>query len=176
MTLVEVQVAMIIAMVALALLGQTVASVARTRAVNHEHALAARETRNVLERMNGEDFFDLFALYNADPADDPDGVGTAPGATFAVRGLQPQEGAAAVGTLRFPSLESVLTPGTWELREDVVDRRLGMPRDLNLDGLVDTLDHAGDYCLLPIQVEVRWRGKGGNRSHVVFTMLSEMRL
>jgi hypothetical protein len=64
--------------------------------------------------------------------------------------------------------------GALELREDVVDAGLGMPRDLNLDGVIDALDHSGDYRILPVRVLVEWTGMSGNRTHRLETVLSEL--
>ena len=93
----------------------------------------------------------IWALYNADPADDPGGAGTAPGAAFDVAGLAPQLGDpdGMVGQVVFPEVAGAL-------REDVADERLGAPRDLNLDGAVDAANHAGDYRVLD-RVPVRFR-------------------
>ena len=51
------------------------------------------------------------------------------------------------------------------------DASLGMPRDLNGDGVIDSEDHAGDYVLLPVKVRVNWRGITGDRSFEVCTVL-----
>jgi hypothetical protein len=57
------------------------------------------------------------------------------------------------------------------LREDAVDAELGMPRDLDGDGTVDTDDHAGDYLVLPVRVRVTWDGVSGSRSYTICTVL-----
>ena len=71
------------------------------------------------------------------------------------------------GQVIFPT--RVGFPGA--LREDVVDAKLGMPRDLDGDGVIDTANHAGNYRLLPVIVRVRWRGATGNASAELRTML-----
>jgi len=51
-----------------------------------------------------------------------------------------------------------------QLLENGLDRKLGMPRDLDLGGPpgeFDALDHAGDYRILPVLVRVRWQGPRG---------------
>lgn len=119
-----------------------------------ERALATQAARQILEELQDEDFAEVFALYNANPADDPVLAGTAPGATFAVDGLRPNPGDAdgQVGEIVFPVIGD-------ELREDAPAPELGMPLDLNADGL-DALDHAGNYQLLPVAVRVSWRSNG----------------
>lgn len=62
--------------------------------------------------------------------------------------------------------------GTWMLREDVEMPELGMPRDLNGDGVVDDLDHRGDAEILPICVRIAWKGRFGERSLEVYSLLT----
>jgi prepilin-type N-terminal cleavage/methylation domain-containing protein len=50
-----------------------------------------------------------------------------------------------------------------QLREDVTLLDLGMPRDLNANGSIDTTDIQSSVLLLPIAVVVEWRGVGGNQ-------------
>lgn len=142
------------------------------RAANHDSGLAEEAARGVLERMVGTPFAEVFATFNADPADDPGGPGTAPGRNFAVAGLtpRPDDADGLVGEVLFPT-----TPGGAGavLREDLADARWGLPRDLNGDGAVDGADHAGDYVLLPARVRVRWRGAAGDAELDFDTLLSD---
>jgi hypothetical protein len=151
-----------------------VLSTSRQRVLNHEFPTASEGTRVVLERMRNESFDELFALYNADPSDDPAGPGTAPGHRFAIEGLDPLEGSpdGMVGEVRFPTLED---GGALELREDSEDAELGMPRDLNGDSILDDEDHAGDYILLPVCITVDWNGRHGPRHIEFFTMFADTR-
>jgi hypothetical protein len=48
-----------------------------------------------------------------------------------------------------------------QLREDVDEPKLGMPQDLDGNGVVDGNNHATDYKLLPVLVRVRWRACDG---------------
>ncbi len=66
-------------------------------------------------------------------------------------------------------------PATWELREDYQDEELSLPRDLNGDSILDSLDHSDDYILLPILIRVKWQGRYGPRVYEVYTMLAEYR-
>ncbi len=124
---------------------------------------------NLLERMRNERFDQLFASYNGVPDDDPGGVGTAPGSNFAVVGLDAWEDDedALAGEVILPSSSAVLL-------EDVENRVLSMPRDLNADLMIDDEDHARDYVLLPVTVRVAWTGKGGNRSFEMSTMFAKL--
>lgn len=132
-----------------------------------ESGRAIEAARSVVESMRAVPFEEVWLRYNADPADDPEGAGTAPGAAFAVPGLSavPGDADGFVGRVIFPEVGG-------ELREDAADVRLGTPRDLNLDGGVDALDHALDYRVLPVLVRVEWRGKGPARSIDLYTTIT----
>lgn len=94
-------------------------------------------------------FAELVARYDADSGNDP--VAGAPGATFAVSGLSRRsDPGAEVGAIVLP-LDTL-----GRLREDLVMPELGMPMDLNGDGVIDSDDHSGDYVVLPVLVRVRW--------------------
>lgn len=81
--------------------------------------------------------------------------GRDPGATFDVRGLDPWPNEASVGTI------TIVTDET--LTDIELDAALGMPRDLNGDGAVDDSNVGDDAVLLPVIVQLRWRGEAGNR-------------
>ncbi len=163
-SLIEMSVAAVVLTVAVCGLSGSMVSTLALDRVNHETALAEAAVRGTMERIGGTTFAEAFARFNADPNDDAGGAGTAPGATFAVTGLTGDAGALP-GSITFP----VGTPG--ELREDVDDARLGMPRDLNGDGVIDAADHSGNYRVLPVRVSVTWRGVRGLRTMTVETML-----
>ena len=93
-----------------------------------ERTLATEHARRVIEEMQDATFSQVFAKY---------GSGTAPGPSFAVEGLTPlaDDADGMVGEIQFP------TSGA-QLREDVVMRTLGMPRDLNGSGTIDAANHA----------------------------------
>lgn len=166
-SMVELMLVLTILTVAVGMLAGTLGSVMRLGPSVRETALAVEAARSAVERMRAAPFGDLFALYNADPGDDPGGAGTAPGAGFAVAGLQARaddpDGLCG---------EVVLPIAAGALREDLVDVDLGLPRDLDLDGAVDGLDHAGDYEVLPVVVRVRWGGRGAARQVEVFTTIA----
>ncbi len=127
---------------------------------------AAREMIAIIDRSWS--FDDTFAMYNKDSNDDPDGAGTAPGPGFIVEDLSAQPGDADgfVGRISFPVTGAAL-------REDTMNPELGMPRDLNGDGVVDAADHSGDYIILPVTVIIEWQGAAGLRSTEISTLLTE---
>lgn len=157
-SLIEISVVMVIMTVAVGLLSSTMTSTARVGPMLREEALAAEAARFQFETMRVQPFDQLFALYNDDPSDDPDGPGTAPGPSFDVAELTAQADGAggSVGRVVFPEVAG-------RLAEDCEFERLGFPRDLNGDGEIDSADHASDYAILPIELSVRWRGRAGDR-------------
>ena len=114
-----------------------------------------------VEQLQAENFGDVFALYNGADADDPGGVGTAPGSGFLVDGLNLLVGDADgfAGEVFFPVIDDASV-----LREDAEFAVMGMPRDLDGDGDIDGLDHSDDYQLLPVVVRVTWRTSTGQTS------------
>ena len=167
-----VEIAFTMTLLVIGMLGFSRALLASSRAEQktQDADRATQAARRILESIQAEAFPDAFRRYNATGADDPGGVGTAPGANFAVTGLSPREDDddGFVGEVVFPTM-----PGLpLELREDFVSTELGMPRDLNGDGFSDALNHALDYRILPVQVRVRWRTAAGPGLIVLNTMLA----
>jgi len=199
LTLVEIVVAMSVLVVAATIFGQMLLSTSRLRQLNHENALAADAARVVLERMHNLAFHDVYRSFNEDPADDPLGKGTGPGYLFAVDGLTPIDGAPGgkAGRITFPSRQVQVTTETttsgggkkslggttttttslqWHVREDFQDKKLGMPRDLNGNNVVDTANHSTDYIVLPARIEIQWKNGPSTRHFELVTQLADFRL
>lgn len=169
LTMAELMVSLVILTVCSYLLSQTIVSTVAQGPLKRERSIAIDAARGVLEDLRNVPFDQVFALYNAVPDDDPGGAGTGPGPNFAVDGLDPAPGDldGLAGEVLFAS------PGP-ELREDAVEDRLGLPRDLDGDSEIDDADHAGDYRILPVRVRVAW-GSGGNTREVsLYTMLADI--
>jgi type II secretory pathway pseudopilin PulG len=137
---------------------------------NRETALAQAAARQAIEDLQARDFADIFVLFNSVDGDDPVGF-DAPGATFDVPGLTPRAPGLTVGRILLPE---VVVGATSRLDENYQDQAMGMPRDLDGDGVVDDdgTDHKGDYQILPVRVRLEWTGKGGDRVFEVRTMVS----
>jgi prepilin-type N-terminal cleavage/methylation domain-containing protein len=153
------------------LMSSIVASMALNR-VNNETSLAQTYARRAIERMQGVEFADIFRTFNGNAGDDPGGAGTAAGANFEAFGLEPlaTDADGLPGEITFPTVD---VGGIEQLREDIDDPALGMPRDLNGDGApIDALNHAADYTVLPVRVRVQWRGAAGPRTITVETLLT----
>ena len=139
--------------------------VANTSArVNMETNLAIQGAQEVVESIQATRFDQIFATF-----------GNAPGNGFAVPGLDPLPGDAdgLVGQILFPTAPGAL-PGQLVLREDVVDPRFDTPFDLNADTVIDGLDHSADYAILPVVVEIRWRGAQGPSLLEFATVVGDM--
>lgn len=162
-TLIEVALVMVVLTLAAGMLSGIVVSSVRQRRINVESARAADTARAVMESLRAEPLGQAFALYNADDADDP--RPDAPGDRFRVRGLTGPDGD-LVGRVVFPTVGD-------ELREDVEDPVLGMPRDLNGDRQIDALDHRLDYQYLPVRVLVEWESRTGLRRFEMHSTLVE---
>ena len=169
-TFVELTIGMVVLLVALLIFSSSVSGVAKQRTVNRETNLAVAAARNQLETLRAQDFAQVYALYNADPSDDPGGAGTAPGNRFVVEGLDdlPDVGGFD-GEVIFPEVQDPVLG--WQLREDVELPKLGMPRDLSGDSVADDQDHGGAYFILPVQIRVRWRSPIGTRQYEMTTQL-----
>lgn len=172
-TVVEVAIAMLVLVVAVGGLSGALMSGINLSRANDETEVARERAFQMAEAIQAETFRDIFALFNEDPNDDPGGPNTAPGAGFAVDGLTPRGGDAdgMVGRIAFPTVEDGFLG--LQLREDVLDPALGMPRDLDGDGNVDVANHEDDYVVLPVTVLVEWRGVTGDAQVAVNLLLVE---
>ena len=174
-SLLELTIVLAVLSVAVSMHASTLVSLGRQRDLARESAAVSAAVQNVIETIRGHPFEEVAWLFDSDPANDPQGPGTAPGNRFAVEGLDPLEGAAdgMVGTILLP--ERRLDDGSWQVREDLARPELGLPRDLNGDSIVDALDHRADLIRLPLRVRVDWRSRHGPRSYAVTTMLAQVR-
>ena len=165
-SLVELLVAATLIVVALTgIAGSMLSSMALNR-VNRDTALAQQAACRALEELRSVPFEEAFFVYNATQGDNPGGTVPERGPNFAVPGLTPlaSDLDGLVGQIEFPVVDD-------ELREDVEDEGLGMPRDLNGDLAIDGLDHSEDRLLLPVRVRLEWRGVTGTRQLEMETML-----
>lgn len=168
-TALEVACAVAVLLVAALGFARALVSARELERAARERARAAALARSLLEQLFDADFETLLPLYDADPANDPGGPGTAPGATFALVGtrLRPcaaDEAGELSAEVRFPLVEG-------ELREDVDWPEFGLPLDLDGDGAIDVADHRRDHQLLPVRTRVTWRGARGTETLELRTLL-----
>jgi type II secretory pathway pseudopilin PulG len=165
---VELMLAMVVLIVGVGATLGSLSSFARLEQSNRETTLATLAARRTIEAMQAEDFRQVFAFYNENDLDDPPGV-QIPGPGFVVAGLDPRANDldGQPGRVVFPV--PVGQPGF--LHENLDASEDGLPRDLNGDGLLDDLDHALDYVVLPVRVRIEWRGAAGDRLIEMQTVL-----
>lgn len=159
MTLVEVMVAAVILAIALLALLGSLLFASRLIRESEDINIAKNAARGIIESMRMYDTDYIYALYNSNPVDDPNGHGTAPGDNFFVEGLNvsPDDPDGFVGKIEFPE---VSLGGIMVLSETATDLELGMPRDLNGDGDAGDADVSQDYRLLPVTVRIQWKSHG----------------
>jgi hypothetical protein len=158
LTLVEVVTASaVIALVVVGIVGGISAS-AKQAALAADTALAVDGARNQVEKMAARSFHTIFASFNDTGTD---------GSWFDIPGLTPVAGASHVGHVSFPG------DNTANLYENVSSAALGMPRDLDGDGLIDGANKASTYVLLPFQITVSWRGSYGTASYTLNVLLTD---
>jgi len=164
--LVELTVALMVATLAAGAIASTVTSSIGLSRTNRERGIANDAANVIAQQLRSTDFTEVFVRYNATNADDP-AVGVSPGSAFDVAGLRPTANDAdgRVGEIIFPG-DGV------ELWEDVTDRWLGMPRDLNGDGDVLPGDRASFYRILPVRVRVTWQGTTSSHTIELVTVLN----
>ncbi len=154
-TLLEIAVTLAILIVAIASTSAATVSLSALRRANRERSVAQNAASALAERvhslsrsvMNQPGSWARNVVEAVCPAGS---VGT----SFDVPELDPQVGLAHVGSITFV---------TDETRTDAaLGVELGMPRDLDGDGRADTTDVLGTARLLPVVIEVRWKGIRGN--------------
>ena len=169
--LLEISIAMSLLGLAVVGMASVIMSAGALAMLNRETALAMQAGRGFTEQMQSAFAFEeLFAAYNENPLDDP-GTSLAPGSEFQILGQSLGHGSTsyrltADGVIRFP--ENSLG----QLREDILMPELGMPQDLNGDGVIDNQDHSLDYRLLPVSISLTWRSKHGQRTMTFRTILT----
>ncbi len=153
--LVETMVAVAILATAILAILSVAAHSIKLDGVNRETALASDAARTRYEQLRALPLMHVLATYNSDPEDDPDGE-------FTAVGPKALSSKTAAGLELTTVVELPLTE-EGELREDANRPEMGLPRDLNGDGVIDDLDHRDDYVILPVAVRVVWSGSSGPR-------------
>ncbi len=156
-TLIEVMIAAVIMAGAVLGLASLIPTITLQTEVARESNVAMATANQMAEsiRQYADDaWLYVWRAYNADPADDPNGNGTAPGNAFPVTGLYGQYGGAQVGTI------------TFHIDETADEPRVGLPgKDLDGDGLFTSTDVSANYALLPFTISIDWKGRTGMMRH-----------
>lgn len=170
LTLVEITIGCVVLVTGMLGFAQAMISLEKSQQHTRDVGRATQAARQVMEAIQAQAFAEAFRSFNGTPDDDPGGVGTAPGKNFNVPGLSARanDPDGFVGEVVFPTPAN--QPGV--LRESTTDTKLGMPRDLNGDGLINTLaDYSTTYTILPVRVRVQWTGASGAGAVELRTLL-----
>ncbi len=158
-TLVETSVS--IAVLVLGVLGMVASVTAGDRLIleNRQTRQAYVAAQTMFAELQAEPIDTVFQRYNATASDDPVGAGQSPGASFTARGLLSSTSTSVEGTgaIRFPTRDGVT------LREGMDDPALGMPRDLDGDGVISHTPLTKAPLILPVLVTIRWETSHGPR-------------
>lgn len=158
-SLLEVTLAMSVLVIAMMAISATTIRVHTLRRQNHERSVAENAVRMIAERIQS-----AARLARNDPAGWAQNMvaalspGGQIGNKFDLLELTPMDAAGSVGSI------SVITDeGATDAALKV---QLGMPRDLDGDGLVDNGDVGHSARLLPVIVAARWKGVSGEQEVV----------
>lgn len=155
-TLLEVMLAVALLAVAIAGIGTMMTATTRHAEFLREHEMAEATAISVVEEVQylaDTAFPSLVAYFDDDPANDPEGFGTAPGNTM--------------GNLAVPGLSVSPESPTDQLVEILLhldetenNPLLGLPRDLDGDGSADNPNVSGSYLLVPVTIRIHWAHRG----------------
>ena len=169
-TLVEIAIGCVVLVTGVLGFAQAMISLEKSQQHTRDVGRATQAARQIMEAIQAQAFAEAFRYYNGTPDDDPGGIGTAPGKNFDVDGLSARanDPDGHVGEVIFPTPPG--EPGV--LRENTTDSKLGMPRDLNGDGLIHPLaDYSLTYTILPVRVRVQWTNAAGSGAVELRTLL-----
>lgn len=154
---------------------------------NDEEVDARRVMRRMLEELQTLPFEEVYARYNADPADDPLGVGTALGpllsiepdrkSGFLVRDLPlPLPTGGSIAYRARPIAASIEFPlGSDGLLSErpVNGDWAGRTYDLDGDGVLEDGSRATSHRILPVRIRLAWDTPQGPRSITHLRVLSK---
>jgi prepilin-type N-terminal cleavage/methylation domain-containing protein len=135
--------------------------------VSSENMKARAAAARVMESIRDyaiDSFGTTYAYFNADPADDPGGYGTAPGNTVTLTSAE-MPGFSTTVRIEFPDSDG-------QLYENITDAAWAMPRDLNGDDAVGAGAVTTTYKLLPVRVVVSWHGIRGAKTYSLVTLIT----
>lgn len=166
--LVDICVALFVLSASLGVLVGAVFSGIRLARTDEETAKASQALRMTLARIGSLPARDAFAVLNAEDADDLAGQTSAAYLALGEELMTDRDGNPVTIQVTFPVDEA--NPGV--VREDLELPALGMPRDLDGDGEIDSNDHADDLVILPVLLRLDWEGASGPQSVQMATILS----
>lgn len=152
--LIEMAIAVSILVIGLVTLLSATSGMHRLRHQNRDRSVAQNGMRTMAERIHARSYG-----LTGDPATWSSrligifGPGGSFGDTFEVQGLNLPLGAQTLGTIQIVTDETAT--------DQALGAQLGMPRDLDGDGLVASTDVRQGARLLPVILRLRWRGQSG---------------
>jgi prepilin-type N-terminal cleavage/methylation domain-containing protein len=158
-TMLEVTMAMSVLLVAMVAVSATTLRCHALRRVNREHAVAQNAVLTIAERIQAAS-----RLAHEDAAGWGQNIiaslsaGGGIGNTFDVPELTTPDGAAHVGSITVVTNEAAT--------DATLHAQLGMPRDLDGDGLIDNASVGNSARLLPVIIRAQWKGVGGTQTFV----------
>jgi type II secretory pathway pseudopilin PulG len=158
-TLIEAVVVLSILVMGLLAMTSTSVTVNALREADRERRLASSALDSIIEDIKRT----AATQVGSDPSWSENFIkayspGGNPGPEYPVHGLEPQDGEASIVTITVTRDET--------LTDAEIGANLGMPRDLDNDGLVSNTDVNGTATILPVIVRLRWAGASGNRELV----------
>jgi hypothetical protein len=146
---------MTVLMIALMAMSASTLRINSLRRQNRERAIAQNAIRAISEQIHAT--ADRLRRESTDWSADFAAVLASTGSfgdTFVIQGLAPQSGETSVGTVDLVVDET--------RTDDELGFELGMPRDLDGDGVIDNTDVTDTARIFPVVVRARWRGVSGD--------------
>lgn len=166
--LVDICVALFVLATSLGVLVSAVFSGIRLARSDEETAVASQALRAALARIDALTAREAFAILNDEEADDIVGQTKDTYLVLEETILGDRSGEPVTIQVTFPVDEQ--QPGV--VREDLELPALGLPRDLDGDGAIDSSDHADDLVILPVLLQLEWEGASGIQTVQMATILS----
>ena len=145
-TLIEVMIGLVLLIVGMVGLVTLLVVSERSHSLSSELAVANNEIRGLAERIRSLPFDTIATTYTTFP-------------TYTVPGLT--DGVATV---------TVFTDETMNAGDATM---LGMPRDLDGDGVAGSVNVAATYLLLPIKLEISWTAQNRRETQSLYLLISE---
>lgn len=167
-SILEIMIALVILAVAILMLMSLMLSSNRLQQNGREKSLAYNFARQKIEELRSHPVGEIYARFNSNATDNLSR--TDPGSTFTVSGLNPPK-TGNQGEIVFPEEGGLLSE---TLKDAALSKTLGMPKDLNRNGVdTDTMASAAAK-ILPVLIRIRWETQGGKvNSLEVATLISD---
>jgi Tfp pilus assembly protein PilV len=157
-TLLELAIAITILMIGMVSVVSTTSHLHKLRRQNRERTLAQNAVRSLAERMHARSYrlsddpatwaTELIAIW---------GPGGSAGDEFDVEGLTPFQPDARIGRIQIVTDETTTDAD--------LGFQVGLPRDLDGSGAIDSTDVSGTARILPVLITAEWRSQSGRSTY-----------